>query len=486
MLDSNLQRLYLRNTNTIYMLLVKRLPLILTLLIALATFSYGQIPNSLSLNEKLYGLSKFWSECNYNFVYMYKVDKEQWDDAYKAALQQVVDTKNDYEYYRELQKLCALLKDGHTQVYLPEAIEEQIMISHFGAYRLFLTNSQQRIYVGNVNKSKETEIPVGSELLKVNGLSTQDYRAKYVSPYISSSTQQGLENKAAYNLLSGFAGDEFEIQFKTPKGELRTLKLQHAKSEEQELAVPVSQRGNFEFKWLKDQIAYIAIRTFDDAAVVDSFESKLKELKLARAIVLDVRDNGGGSSRNALNIAKYFVEGDTIFGARSYSREIIPTDRAIGSFLTAQDTIEGKAQWGLNKLETTDLFKAYSGNKFYAYPYQPAVIKSPFTFSVPAAILTNSYTASAAEDFLIYLDNQKNMQRVGQYTNGSTGQPLQIALPGNTTAWICTKKVTKANGDEFVGTGIKPAIIVTPDLNTILYPTKYDSTLQQALQQLGQ
>lgn len=446
----------------------------------------SQIPNTLSANDKIYGLSKFWSDANYNFVYMYKVEPQKWNDAYKEAIENVQKTKNDYEYFRELQKLCSILKDGHTKVYFPEAIQSQIMTTHFGAYRLFLTNVQGKIFVYDVNKSKAEEIPIGSEIVKVNGLPANEYQQKFVTPYISTSTENDLNNQASYNLLSGLSGDQFDIEIKTPKGEIKKFHLIHSKTEEKELSSePLPNNGAFEFKWMKDDVAYVVIKTFDDAIAVSGFESKLTELKKAKKIIIDLRNNGGGSGKNALNIAKYFVKSDTIYGAKNYSREIIPTERAIGSFLTAQDTINGKHQWGLSKEEATNLYKAYLGTKFHNFEYKPTIVKSDVKFAVPTVILTNNNTASAAEDFLIYLFNEKNIIRVGDFTNGSTGQPLQIDLPGNTTAWICTKKVTLPNGEEFVGIGIKPNIIVKRNLNDVLYPVKYDSQLSEAMSYLN-
>ncbi len=455
--------------------------LIFTLLILISQGLFAQIPNTLSLNDRIYGLSKFWSDVNYNFVYLYKIDQQEWDTAYQKTINNIQNTNNDYEYFRALQKLCAVLKDGHTQVYLPEEIQNQIMTTDFGEYRLFLTNNHGKIYVFDINKSKEEEIPVGSEIVKVNGLPTQQYQAEFVKPYISASTEHDLNNKAGYNLLSGLKGEKYDIELKTPKGEIKKFSLTHAESQEKELSsVPISNRNLFDLKWLEDDLAYIAIRTFDDAAVVKGFESKLTELKKAKKIIIDIRNNTGGSGKNALNIAKYFVKGDSIYGSKSYSREIIPTERAIGSFLTAQDTVNGKPEWGISKDEATNLFNSYIGTKFYTFEYKPIIAKTDLKFNVPTIVLTNNYTGSAAEDFLIYLNNESNITRVGEYTNGSTGQPLQIDLPGNTTAWICTKRVTFPNGEEFIGSGIKPNIIIKRSLNDILYPTKYDSQLQGA------
>ena len=81
---------------------------ILPFFLLLTTFSFGQIPNKLTPTDKIYGLSKFWQEVNYNFVYLDKVDRTMWDNRYRELIPIVQNTKNDYEYYRELQKFCAL------------------------------------------------------------------------------------------------------------------------------------------------------------------------------------------------------------------------------------------------------------------------------------------------------------------------------------------------------------------------------------------
>lgn len=445
----------------------------------------AQIPNKLSLNEKIYGLSKFWSDVEYNFVYLYKTDQKKWNEAYREAIANIQKTKNDYEYYKELQKLCAVLKDGHTQVYFPEDIQNQVMVSMFGEYRLFLMNVQGKIYIIGTNKSKEKEIPLGSEIIKVNGLSVDEYQEKFVKPYISSSTVNYLNFRAGMNLLEGVKGDVYDIEIKTPGGALKKLHLIHSKTDETAVnPEPLPNQSLFEFKWLKDNMAYVKISTFENSSVVKDFESKLPELKKAKGIVLDIRNNGGGSSKNSKNIAKYFIKGDTIYGAKNYSRKIIPTERALGSFLTPKDTLTGKSEWGLSKEETTDLYKAYVGSKFHEFEYKPQVVDPVEKLNVPAVVLTSVLTASAAEDFLIYLYGQKNIVRVGGYSNGSTGQPVQIELPGGGSAMICTKKVTLPDGEEFIGVGIKPDILIERNLNDTLYPLKFDSQLEAAIQYL--
>ena len=73
---------------------------------------------------------------------------------------------------------------------------------------------------------------------------------------------------------------------------------------------------------------------------------------------------------------------------------------------------------------------------------------------IPTVILIGYNTASAAEDFLIYTENQKHMIKIGEPTFGSTGQPMPYDLPDGGSARVCTKKDTYPSGKEFVGFGI--------------------------------
>jgi hypothetical protein len=90
---------------------------LLTTIFLLSFFTLkAQLPNRISPADKVFALSRFWQEVNYNFVYLDKVDRKMWDSAYRAMITSVQATANDYEYFRELMRFCALLKDGHTNL----------------------------------------------------------------------------------------------------------------------------------------------------------------------------------------------------------------------------------------------------------------------------------------------------------------------------------------------------------------------------------
>src|ERR1700744_5371877 len=74
--------------------------------------------SNLSNADKLYGLSKFWEETSYNFAY-FDHAHVNWDSTYRAYIPKVLATKNTWQYYLLMEKFCALLKDGHTDVGFP-------------------------------------------------------------------------------------------------------------------------------------------------------------------------------------------------------------------------------------------------------------------------------------------------------------------------------------------------------------------------------
>jgi C-terminal processing protease CtpA/Prc len=443
---------------------------ILLLLLCKITIAQGQLPKTLSPAEKIYGLSKFWQEVNYNFIFLDKTGKDKWDSAYRAFIPIVLNTANDYQYFQELQRFCALLKDGHTNVYLPQKKEYERLTTMFGDYRLFLQNIGGKAIVVRTNASKKNEIPVGSEIIEVNGITTEKYMGTYVSPYISSSTDYVLKDWSVSRMLSGFAGDLYTLKVRLPKGSISEWTVIHAQTVEKEVFPPFEEGGGLmEFKWLDKKIAYIALNSFEDPKIDSLFVAKLPELATAKGLIIDLRQNGGGNTNIGIEILQYLVNDNILYGARSITRNHLPTFKAWGSAFTAQDTVHGKPEWGMTKEEVTRAFLAFNDKYYYQFPYSPDSLKPRSSrIVVPTALLIGHNTASSAEDFLIYADNQKHMTRIGENTFGSTGQPYSFELVGGATARVCTKKDTYPNGKEFVGYGIKPDIEVKQTIEDYL------------------
>ncbi len=434
----------------------------------------AQTPNTLSPADKIYGLSKFWQEVNYNFIYLSKVDRKAWDSTYKSLISTIPNTPNDYAYYRELQKFCAMLKDGHTNVYLPESLEAQVLNTMFGDYRFFIENIDGKAVIVRTNASKKNEIPFGSEVIEVNGKPTEKYIAENVAPYISSSTDYVLKDISYSRLLQGLNGETFSIKIKKPKGEIVSLNLTHKRTTEEAVFPEFeAQRELMDLKWYENnKIAYVSLNSFGDKKIDTLFWNKLPELYNAKAMIIDLRYNGGGSTSIGFDILKHLTPDTLLYGSRNRSRLHIPSFKAWGKYTDPKDTLYNA--WAKKSLLT------YLDLSYHDFDYSPA--KNPLNgkrIVVPTVILLGHNTASAAEDFLIYADNQKHMIKMGENSFGSTGQPFNFDLPGGGSARICTKQDTYPDGREFVGYGIKPDIEVKRSLQD--YLQKKDPVLEKAL-----
>lgn len=435
-----------------------------------------EMPNKLTSAEKLYGLSKFWQEVNYNFVYINNIDRNMWENKYKELLGTITKTPNDYEYYRELQKFCALLNDGHTNVNFPEKIENKIFNTMFGNYRLFLEQIENKAIIIRTNPSKKDETPVGSEIIEVNGICTQDYINQFVKPFISSSADYIRDKNCVSNLLISPIGTAYQLKIKKPNNEINTITVKHEESNNNDVYPPYENRELLDFKWLENQTAYLSLNGFHDKKIIDLFKEKLPELYNAKLLIIDLRNNGGGSTNIGAEILKYLTHDKELLGSKYSSRQHIPSFKAWGTWVSEKDTINN--DWN----KKSYLYAKDMMTFDFEYHREKNDVEAK-KIVIPTAILIGNNTASSAEDFLIYADNQKHMTKIGEKTYASTGQPLVFDLPGGGSARVCTKKDTYPDGRIFVGVGIKPDIEIKPTLQD--YMENKDVVLEKAIAYLS-
>ena len=205
---------------------------ILCWLIFNSSIGYSQIANTISPADKIYGMSTFWQEVNYNFAFINKLKRNSWDSTYRALIPQVIATKNDYEYYRLLEKFCALLKDGHTEISVPQIEGVNYMYNTFGDHLLVLKRVDNKVIIKRTLEKDLQTFPLGSQIIAVNGLPTEQYIQDSIAPYISASTDYVRADIASSMLLRGFPGSTFTVKIKKPDGQEATHVLTHARVKE--------------------------------------------------------------------------------------------------------------------------------------------------------------------------------------------------------------------------------------------------------------
>jgi C-terminal processing protease CtpA/Prc len=428
--------------------------------------------------KKIYGLSRFWQEANYNYAYFANVPNLNWDSAYQAFIPQVLAAKTNYEYYRLLQKFCALLKDGHTNVYFPDYITSKRARRSFGDIKLELRNISGKAIVTNTAAPTKDIIPIGSEITEVNGMPIATFTEQYVRPYISQSASYMIDDYCVDYLLDGFLGDTMRIGYKKPGGK-QTQSLLLKREVKQDVAwLNSSSNTLFQLTWLPGEIAKIDLNSFGNRKIVDTFLTALPALQKAKGIIIDLRQNGGGSSDHGATILSYFTDSAIIRGSKWWTREHRAAFKAWGTYMMQDSTQKG--EWADNARNYYKGIVWHEGGQMFTANDAP---KEKRLSKTPLVVLFGHGTASAAEDFLIMLDDLRDRATtIGQRTFASTGQPMPFNLPGGGSARICTKKDTYPDGRIFVGVGIAPQIEITPTVDD--YLKGRDAVVEKAVEVL--
>ena len=404
---------------------------------------------NLSEDEKLAGLAKFWSEVKYNFVYVDKLKELDWDRLYLETIPKVRATTSTVEYYRVLAELCAKLQDGHTNVYPGPEIRDAMM-----ARPLFTTHLVEgRVLVREVFDPALSAkgVQPGVEVTAVNGEPSSAYAQRELVPVISASTRQDLDNRAyGFAFLMGALQEVPRVSFRTAAG--KHFELDTPRVGMDAFRKAMTRREPFELRMLPGNVAYVALNSFGDDRAADAYVAAFERIAKASALVIDVRNNGGGNSSVGYRVLATLV--DKPFATSAWStRQYLPSYRA----------------WSK---PMPDFEKA-------ANNWEPDGKRH---FTGPVAVLTSGGTYSAAEDFAVAFDAMKRGAIVGEATGGSTGQPLFISLPGGGTARICTKADTYPDGTRWVGKGIQPTVAARQTLADLRRGR--DTVLEAALARL--
>ena len=389
-----------------------------------SAFKTSYKPN-LTEYEKIAGLSLLWQQARDNFVYFDHVDID-WNKSYIEYLPKVSKTKSTSEYYRVLQTFYTQLKDGHTNVYPPDYLSDEF----YSRPPMRTELIEGRVFIKSVmsDSLKKLGITPGLEILKIDSKPVIEYADKYVKPYESSSTPQDMEiREFSYSLLCGPLKKPIILELKDMAGNIVTKTISRTGYQD------IKGYSSVEYATIKD-IAYLKINDFEDWKITTIFDSLFATISQTKGLIIDVRDNGGGSGDIGFHILKMLTD-------KPFS---IPTSKRLKYISTPGEEVE----WDVDRAE-----EVTPESKYY---------------SKPVILLTGARTFSAGEDFSATFQYMKRGKIIGQPTGGSTGQPVGFDLPGGGHARVCGKRDTYPDGKSFVGIGIIPDIIVKPTIKDLL------------------
>jgi C-terminal processing protease CtpA/Prc len=370
---------------------------------------------NLSDADKLAGLSLLWAQARFGFANFWHVPDLDWNATYKTYIPQVLATKSTAEYYDVLERFYALLQDGHTGVYGPDELQTIPV-----PFQTRLVEGRVLVIGAYDAKFDMQGVKPGDEIVSINGLPVKEWAQQKVAPYVTASSPQDRDERLYYRqLMRGKPGTVFHLVISTPTG----------KQSSHDFAVGYHDPApEFEFRILPGNVAYVALNEFENNTDADQWDKHWPEIVKAKAVILDLRRNGGGDDGVGAHILATLID-KPVPGPRQESPEWIATYRA----------------WG-------------QPQPMMRYPIESLPPDPTHHFSGKVVMLTSANTFSAAEDAVVLFATSKRGVIVGEPSGGSTGQPLSFNLPGGGTARVCSKHDTFPDGTEFVGIGVPPNV----------------------------
>lgn len=433
--------------------------------------------------QKLFALSKFWMEVRRNFAYMDRFGVERWDSLYRAAILPAQQTRNDVEFYRLLEGLCAQLRNEQTFIRHSRNFPQTAV--HFDdGWTLRLMDVGGHVLVSEVSRDKAAILPPGSEILTVDGRPVEAKLGE-VMPRISASTDRVRRRMAVEEMLLDLVGTPHEVTFRRPDGAEACVRLVNARHAPEADSACVALPGrswrelheDFRVTWYPGDVACMKIGSFRPGRLFRAFHDAFPWIRdRARGLIIDLRWNERGSSRMAAEFLSHLTRDTVLYGAVWRTRVYDAALASWGSDATPADTV-GNARVKLAYEHYNDAAFSDPVRSEYRFPRNREVLE------VPTVILINDATGSAAECFLAIAASQPGMSTVGTATSGCAGTVAMYELLPGLQCGICTREVRFSDGKEFVGLGIAPDIEVEDTPADLL--AGRDAALERALGLLG-
>lgn len=245
---------------------------------------------------------------------------------------------------------------------------------------------------------------------------------------------------------------------------------------------------------IKDKVAYIKIPVMlskEDAP--NLFEKVNSFMKLihnnSKALIVDVRGNGGGTRDLIYELAKYFIHPDSVYVVNATKqRAPVPLPQEFKESLHSRNLFSFSElnideQKGVNKfLKSFEPHynldeKKYSEYYFGLFNGKKLSTGSSY-YNKPIYILANEKTFSAASVLVSVFKSIPNIKIVGTTTDGSSGNSERFELPNSKLRIKLSTMVSfQKDGKILDGFGTEPDIKINRDINQILW--KADTQLEK-------
>lgn len=369
--------------------------------------------------ERVYILSTVWRNVRDNFAFPQHFEHANPDSLYKVFLPKVMNAESEQQFSKLMTEFLAKFDDGHTR-FFADTPTATVPIQFIGL--------DNKVYVKNIGKQFAKKIPVGCQLIKIDGVPVADFLESNVFPYIAAPNDDWKFRKSLDTFLNGEVGTETSLEFITPKNKVEQLtftRIDPQSMESYEWNTPIDRRAAYAEK-LSGNIAYMRMCDFTKPDEVNKvFIENLPMLREANGVIFDIRGNRGGTDESwNPTVLDYIAPAD-----KNQETDLIYKCRVANAAFQEYGSQIPQLKDFAN--ETAMEVVRTGGNRFSPIP-DSLKIKSPII------VLTNGYTGSAAENFAIKMKNLGLATLIGTHTIGVISHPRYFDLPNGYSYGLST------------------------------------------------
>ncbi|MCC9043733.1 hypothetical protein LNQ81_13725 [Myroides sp. M-43] len=408
----------------------------------------------------------------------------------KEFVQQTVTIKESFkdslttkEYYRVIAPFVASLNDGHTRLAFPG---RKLLHSEDNLFPYIIKASIDSPFL-KVTENIDNEfvqIPVGAEILKIGGISSEQIIQKIIDNTSGESKEYRLKMGADFNMFAFVFGTFYDLEEqvyvdyiyegesiskKVPTVTLQRL-MNIAKNRK---ADPVSSIAitNYTLSLIPEKstaildIRYLGEKKEFEQFLKESFKT-INEAKIKK-IVIDIRENGGGNSLLGDELLKYLSP--TPF--RQFDRTVVKYSQL------QKEIYANRCQNNQQNCDLYNYINTKQNGELEILTVKDLVIPhlAEDRFQGKVYLLTSRRTFSSAMNLAQAFKYYKLGEIVGEETGGylvSFGDLISINLP--VTNWnfaISTKKFYTVGSKETDSHGVVPDIRINA-INALDYAKK--------------
>jgi C-terminal processing protease CtpA/Prc len=402
-------------------------------------------------------IEKFRTE--YAFTEYYGIDWDAKSDDWRPRFEEA-EANNDSEAYQlTLQQFLWTIPDGHISMSLTQTLFDEFVNETDGGLGIAMretdNNSVIVNYVTEGSPADEEGIELGAEIISFNGtpvLEAVDEAQPWSAPFSTDHVEQLQQLRYATRWPMG---TEVEVVYRNPGDDDTTTATMEVTNERESFAFSsfnVNRSGYelpVEYRPVGDYL-YVEIASFfdDERLTIQLWERMIRTAKEneAAGIILDMRNNGGGSGFLADQMAAYFFDDELILGNSGIY------DEDLGEFYFDPDNVD---RYFLPSPELR-----YDGD---------------------VAILVGPNCASACEFFSYNMTLQDRATIIGQYPTAGLGGGIQrFFMPDGVQMQMTIARAVDADGEIHIeGIGVQPDVKVPVNAETLL--NDEDAVLRAAI-----